>query len=45
MDKNRETKKEKTYVCVVCKKTQKAQGNVKCCDQDMIAKEKGSWNA
>lgn len=41
----RKTKKAKTYVCVVCGKQKKASKKVICCSKDMLAKEKGTWNA
>jgi hypothetical protein len=44
MDKEKE-KKEDIYVCVVCGKKEKRKGKAKCCDQDMVAEEKGNWNS
>lgn len=45
MDKKKQTKKkEKTYICTVCKTTKKSLNKIKCCTKDMVAKEKGSWN-
>lgn len=42
--KTRKTKKEKTYICVVCGKKTKAKKKVKCCSRDMVSEDKGSWN-
>ena len=45
MEEKRKTTKEKSYVCVVCGKQEKASGKVQCCGKDMLAEEKGTWNA
>jgi len=42
--KNKTSKKEKTYVCLICSKGKKSSKKVKCCGKDMTAKEKGTWN-
>ncbi len=41
----RKTNKARTYVCVVCGKGKRASKKVKCCDKDMVAKKRGTWNA
>jgi len=38
----RKTKKDKTYVCVVCGKGKKSSKKVKCCGKDMLTKDK-AW--
>lgn len=42
--KKKKTKKEKSYVCVICGKKSKTSKKVKCCGKDMTDKSKGSWN-
>lgn|GEM_PF-3368938 len=37
-------KKEKTYVCVICKKKQKSTKKIKCCNKEMLAEKSGTWN-
>ena len=38
------TKKERTYVCIVCGKKKKSDKQTRCCSKNMTAKDKGSWN-
>ena len=38
------SKKEKAYVCVICGKKKKSTTKVRCCNKDMVSKERGSWN-
>jgi hypothetical protein len=40
----RKSRREKTYICVVCGRSRKAKRKVKCCGKEMLAKDKGSWN-
>jgi len=43
-----EKKKEKTYICKVCgksKKKEQGEQDVECCNEEMTAEEKGTWNA
>jgi len=42
--KSKSGKKEKSYVCVVCKGNDKIRRKKKCCSPKMLSKEKGSWN-
>lgn len=40
-----EKKKEKTYICKICKNKKKSSKKEICCSEEMTAESKGTWNA